>query len=154
MIDWVLWNRKSMNACADESMVEWVKLTIPAMDSDLGARLPHEGLYEQKRYRIKVPLPTGNRPSSEILDRILVGNKLEGLLTKIAEIQTERALVLIVTPDNEIIALLQNRGNKSYWRIMRLFFQEEGRGPGPPSAVTEPKESGGPWREKLKNKRE
>ena len=143
-----------MIACGDESTVDWVKSTIPMIDSNLGAWLPHEGPYERKRYRIKVPLPTGNRPSSEILDRVIVGNKLEGLLTKIAEIQTERALVLIVAADEEMVTSLQNRGNKAYCGIARLTFQEESRGPGPPLAAPEPEETEGLRREDLKDKKD
>ena len=136
-IDWVSWKQRSMIACADQRTVNWVKQTIPAIDRELGAWLPTEGPYARKKYRIKVPLPTGNRPAAEVLDRIVVGNKLDGLLTRIAEIRTERALVLVVAADDEMVTSLKTRDCGVYCGVTRLTFREECMGPGPPLAVGE-----------------
>ena len=72
-----------------------MKNTVSRSSNEYGAWLPHEGPFVRKKHRVKIPLPTGNRPADEIIDRMVVGNSLEGLLTKIAEIQTEKALVII-----------------------------------------------------------
>ena len=154
-IDWTSWNRKSMVACADRRTVDWIKAVIPTIDDGLGAWLPDEGPYARRKFRVKIPLPTGNRPSTEIMDRIVVGNKLDGLLTEISKSRTERALILVLAADSEMVMSLENSNFKAYCGVTRITFKEEGGSPGPPVDVNERAEPGGcPREEPKKNKKD
>ena len=63
----------------------------------------------------------------KIIDRMVVGNSLGGLLTKIAEIQTEKALVIILAADDEMVESLRAKNFKVYYGITRLVFTEDVR---------------------------
>lgn len=128
-IDWVSWkNDKSMIACADMVTVEWVKEAVESME--YGAWLPNEGPHARKKYVMKIPFPTAARPASEIVNRVVVGNELEGLLNVVKEIRTDRALVLVLGADQEMTNSLQYRNFRVQCGIARLTvgaFADEGR---------------------------
>lgn len=130
-IDWVSWkNDKSMIACADQAAVAWVKEAVTCLDDQLGAWLPNEGPNERKKFVIKIPFPTARRPANEVVDRIVVGNELEGLMTVVKEIRTERALVLVLGADQEMTNSLQSKNFRVTCGIARLSLREFAAGGG------------------------